>query len=94
MCNLDELVYGGRLERKKPSRKSKWLLKKAGQWPCLIDLAASRKRKGPPVPGEEGDECQLCGREAAATQEGVRLIMSEMLACQVQPWAGSLRATC
>ena len=73
VCNLDELVYGERLERKKPSRKSKWIPKKAGQWLRLIDLAASRKRKGPPAPGEEGEECQLCGREAAATQEGVRL---------------------
>jgi len=73
VCNLDELVYGDGLGRKKPSRKSKWIPKKAGQWLRLIDLAASRKRKGPPAPGEEGDECQLCGREAAATQEGVRL---------------------
>ena len=32
VCNLDELVYGERLERKKPSRKSNWIPKKAGQW--------------------------------------------------------------
>ena len=73
VSNLDELVFGETMERKKPSRKSKWIPKKAGQWLRLIDLAASRKRKGHLVPGEEGDECQLCGREAAATQEGVRL---------------------
>ena len=73
VSNLDELVFGEAREHKKPSRKSKWIPKKADQWLRLIDLAASRRRKGPPVPGEEGEECQLCGREAAATQEGVRL---------------------
>ena len=73
VCNLDELVNEGSTEKKKPSKKSKWIPKKAGQWLRLIELAASRKRKGPPTPVEESEECQLCGREAAATQEGVRL---------------------
>ena len=41
VCNLDELIHGERLERKRPSRKSKWIPKKAGQWLRLIDLAAS-----------------------------------------------------
>ena len=71
--NLDELVHGERLERDKSRRKSTWIPKKAGQWLRLLDLAASRKRKGPSASEGEEDECQLCGKEASAIQEGVRL---------------------
>ena len=67
------MVHIDRPERDKVRRRSTWIPKKAGQWLQLIDLAASRKRKGPFASEGEESECQLCGKEASAIQEGVRL---------------------
>ena len=70
VSNLNELVQIERPETQS-QRRSTWIPKKAGQWLRLLDLAASKK--GPSVEDGEEVECMLCGKEAVAVQEGVRL---------------------
>ena len=46
--------------------------KQMSQWLRMLDLAAARKQKHSST--DEGEDiCQVCGKEAAAEQAGVRL---------------------
>ena len=94
--NLDELVHIDRPERDKVRRRSTWIPKKAGQWLQLIDLAASRKRKGPSASeGEERRVSVSCvGRRRRPYRRECGCVSDVTVARRGRPWVGNLRDLC